>query len=273
MDLQTGEIMKNALQSGGQFNRLKSIWREGRVTLGAIATIPSVQTIQILAQSGLDWVVIDMEHGAIDAGSAHAMIAATSGTPLVPLVRVASTSTTHAKLPLDLGAFGICFPMTTTHSDAEAAVRAVRYPPVGERNWGPFYAAPLWGLPSREYLDHADNEILAIGTIEHINAVQSISEVVATPGLDLLFIGPGDLATSMNLKGQPEHPDVAAAIKKLEDAIRNSPVILGGVATSPDQANKMIERGYQALVIGFDWSLLQHGTKSAIDGINNNNTK
>src|SRR5439155_26085969 len=88
--------MQNAVQTGGSLNRLKALWREGRTALGVIATIPSVQTIQIMARSGLDWVLIDMEHGAIDAGTAHAMIAATAGTPLVPLVRVAAGTPWHA---------------------------------------------------------------------------------------------------------------------------------------------------------------------------------
>jgi 4-hydroxy-2-oxoheptanedioate aldolase len=98
------------LENGAALNRLKALWRKGTTTLGAIATIPSVQTIQVMARSGLDWVIIDMEHGAIDAGTAHAMIAATSGTSMVPLVRVASASAWHAKLPLDLGALGYVFP-------------------------------------------------------------------------------------------------------------------------------------------------------------------
>lgn len=161
-----------------------------------------------MARSGLDWILIDMEHGAIDADAALAMIAAATGTPSVPLVRVSSACASAAKLPLDLGAMGICFPMTTTRSSAEAVVRAVRYPPSGERFWGPFYAPPRWGLSMRDYLDCADEEVLAIGTIEHIDAVRSISEVVATPGLDLVFIGPGDLATSMGFKGRTDHPDV-----------------------------------------------------------------
>ncbi|MCI0429511.1 MAG: aldolase/citrate lyase family protein [Rhodospirillales bacterium] len=259
--------MTNALQGGGQLNRLKSLWREGRTTLGAIATIPSVQTIQIMARSGLDWILIDMEHGAVDAGTAHAMIAATSGTPLVPFVRVAAATPWHAKLPLDLGALGICFPMTTTRAAAEAAVRAVRYPPAGERFWGPFYAPPRWGVSMREYLDRADDEVLAIGTIEHIDAIDTIGDVVSTPGLDLVFIGPGDLATSMGFRGRVDHPEVQAAMKALEDPIRKSPVILGGVATTPEQANAMIARGYRALVVGFDWSLLQRGIAGAIEGI------
>jgi hypothetical protein len=118
-----------------------------------------------------------------------------------------------------------------------------RYPPFGERCWGPFYAPPRWGLSMREYLDRADAEVLAIGTIEHIDAIKSISEIVSTPGLDLVFIGPGDLATSMGLKGETEHPEVLAAITALEESIRDSPVILGGVATTPDRANEMIAPG------------------------------
>ena len=250
--------------SGPSLNRLKTLWSEGKTALGAIATIPSVQTIQIMARSGLDFVVIDMEHGAVDAGTAHNMIVATSGTPMVPLVRVASTSVWHAKVPLDLGALGICFPMTTTREAATAAAAAVRYPPRGERFWGPFYAPPRWGLSMREYQDRIDDEVLAIGTIEHIDAVKTIHDVVATPGLDLVFIGPGDLATSMGLKGRADHPDVQAAMRTLEEAIRPSPVALGGVATTPEQIAAMTAKGYQALAVGFDWSLLQRGIQSSI---------
>lgn len=253
--------------AGGHLNRLKRLWREGRCTLGAIATIASVQTVQVMARSGLDWVLIDMEHGAIDAGTAHAMIAATSGTPLVPLVRVAAATAWHAKLPLDLGALGSCFPMTTRRQDAAAAASAVPYPPEGERFWGPFYAPLRWEVSLREYLDCANDEVLAIGTIEHIDALSTIDEVVATPGLDLAFIGPGDFATSIGFKGRADHPEVQAAMLKLESAIRGSPVALGGVAPTAERANAMIARGYKALVIGFDWSLFQQGIGAVLDGI------
>jgi 4-hydroxy-2-oxoheptanedioate aldolase len=259
--------MSNALRAGGRLNRLKLVWRQGGTALGAIVTTPSVETVQIMARSGLDWIIIDMEHGAIDARTAQAMIAATAGSPLIPLVRVASKAAWHAKLPLDLGALGVCFPMTTTRADAEAAVRAVRYPPAGERFWGPFYAPLRWGLSMREYLDCADDEVLAIGTIEHVDALHSISEVVSTPGLDLVFIGPGDLATSMGLRGMAECDEVVAVIKALEEPIRSSPVILGGVAKTPAQAKMMIASGYRALAVGFDWSLLQRGIDATIQGI------
>src|SRR5216684_1530536 len=226
--------------SGGKLNRLKVQWQNGLCTLGAIATIPSVQTVQVMARSGLDWIIIDMEHGPIDLAAAHAMIAATSGTPLVPLVRVAAGAAWQAKAPLHLAAMGICFPMTTLREDAEAAAHAVRYPPEGNRFWGPFYAPLRWNVSMRDYLDHANDEILAIGTIEHIDAVNTVADVVATCGLDLVFIGPGDLATSMGLKGRGDDPAVLAAIRKLESVIQPSPVHLGGVAYTADQANAMI---------------------------------
>jgi 4-hydroxy-2-oxoheptanedioate aldolase len=250
-----------------ELNRLRALWAEGRCALGAIATIPSVPVVQVLARSGLDFILIDMEHGPIGPTEAHAMIAATAGTPLVPLARVAATTARHAKVPLDLGATGVCFPQVSTRADAEAAVRAVRYPPLGERAWGPFYAPLRWGLSMRDYLDRADDEVLAIATVEHIDALQTIDEVVSTPGLDLAFIGPGDLATSMGHRGRAEHPEVQAAMLRFEEAIRPSPVALGGVAPTPERANAMVARGYRALVVGFDWSLLQRGCAAAIEGI------
>jgi 4-hydroxy-2-oxoheptanedioate aldolase len=82
-------------------NRLRSLLREGRTALGAIATIPSAASVQVMARSGLDFIIIDMEHGPVDNGTAHAMIAATSGSPVVPLFRVVALSTAHAKVPLD----------------------------------------------------------------------------------------------------------------------------------------------------------------------------
>ena len=80
-------------------NRLRQLWREGRPTFGAIATIPSIQTVQIMGRSGIDWIIIDLEHGPIDLGSAHAMITATSGTPCVPMVRIAANEPRQASSP------------------------------------------------------------------------------------------------------------------------------------------------------------------------------
>jgi len=98
----------------------------------------------------------------------------------------------------------------------------------------------------------ANKEVLAIITIEHPDAVRAIDQVASTPGVDLAFIGPGDLATSLGRHGEPDHPEVQAAIAQAEAGILRSRVLPGGVARSAEHANGMIERGYRALVLGFD---------------------
>jgi 4-hydroxy-2-oxoheptanedioate aldolase len=255
-------------ESRNRLNRLKMLWEAGRPTFGVLVTMPSIQTVQILANSGFDWLLIDMEHGPIDIGTAHAMIVAMSSTPAIPLVRVAWTVPWLAKPILDAGALGICFPMVRSRSEAEVAVQAVRYPPVGERQWGPFYAPLRWHLSMAEYLQTADDEVLAILTIDHPEAVRCIDEIMSTPGIDLVFIGSGDLATSLGLHGQVDHPAVQAALAEAEAGILRSKAPLGGVARSPEEANRMVERGYRALALGFDWSLLQRGAASVLQGLN-----
>jgi 4-hydroxy-2-oxoheptanedioate aldolase len=248
-------------------NRLRQLWREGRPTFGAIATIPSIQTVQIMARSGMDWIIVDLEHGPIDLGSAHAMITATAGTPCVPMVRIAANEPWLAKAPMDLGALGINFPMICSRADAEKAVRSVRYPPKGDRLWGPFHAPFRWDVSMPEYMATADDDMICMITIEHVEAVERIDEIMATPGIDLAVIGPGDLATSINKRGLPDDPEVAALMARAEEGILRSGVPIGGVARTAEQANRMIARGYVALALGFDWSLFQRGIAASFEGI------
>jgi 4-hydroxy-2-oxoheptanedioate aldolase len=248
-------------------NRLREEWRKGRPTFGAIATIPSIQTVQIMARSGLDWIIVDLEHGPIDLGSAHAMITATAGTQCVPLVRIAANEPWMAKAPMDIGALGINFPMICSQADAEKAVRSVRYPPRGDRLWGPFHAPFRWGVSMPEYMASADEDMICMVTIEHIEAVERIDEIMAVPGVDLAVIGPGDLATSIDKRGRIDDPEVQALIARAEDGIIRSGVPIGGVARTAEQANQMIDRGYVALALGFDWSLFQRGISASFEGI------
>ena len=248
-------------------NRLRKLWREGHPTFGAIATIPSIQTVQIMARSGFDWIVVDLEHGPIDLGSAHAMITATSGTSCIPLARIAANEPWLAKAPMDIGAFGINFPMITSRAEAEKAVRSVRYPPRGDRLWGPFHAPFRWGQSMPDYMAGADDEMLCMITIEHVEAVNRIDEIMATPGIDIAVIGPGDLATSINKRGQMDDPELLELIDRAEAGILKSGVPIGGVARTAEQANRLIDRGYRAIALGFDWSLFQRGIMASFEGI------
>ena len=243
--------------SSSKLDRLKIALASGEPSFGLIATVPSIQTVQALAGAGVDWLIIDMEHGPIDISSAHAMIVATAGTATVPFVRLPWSHPWQAKPAMDLGALGIVFPMICTREQAELAVRSVRYPPAGDRLWGPFYAPLRWGQTMPQYIDAANEAMLAIVTIEHPEAIRNIDEVMSAPGLDLAFIGPGDLAMSLGIPGQFDHPKFKEAVAEAEAGILRSKVPLGGVARTPDQAKQMLDRGYRALVFGFDWMLLQ----------------
>jgi hypothetical protein len=143
-----------------------------------------------MARSGFDWIVVDLEHGPIDLGSAHAMITATSGTSCIPLARIAANEPWLANAPMDIGALGINFPMICSRQDAEKAVRSVRYPPRGDRLWGPFHAPFRWGVSMPDYMATADDDMICMITIEHVEAVNRIDEIMATPGIDMAVIGP-----------------------------------------------------------------------------------
>jgi 4-hydroxy-2-oxoheptanedioate aldolase len=254
-------------QSPARVNPLKARWRAGEATYGVLVTMPSVPMMQLLARAGFDWLIVDMEHGPIDVATAHAMIAATTGTPAAPLVRVPYTLPWLAKTALDAGAFGILYPMVNSAEDARAAVRATKYPPEGERPWGPFYAPARFGLPMPRYVQTANDEVVTMVLIEHPAAIEHVEEIVAQPGLDLAIIGIFDLAVSLGHPGQLDHPEVREAVARAERAILDSDVPLGGVALSPAQAKEMAARGYRALGLGFDWTLVQRGAAQVLDGL------
>jgi 4-hydroxy-2-oxoheptanedioate aldolase len=192
---------------------------------------------------------------------------ATSGTPCTPLVRIAANEPWLAKAPMDFGAMGINFPMINSADDAYKAARSLRYPTQGERLWGPFHAPFRWNTGMPDYMARADDSMICMITIEHVDAVNRIGEIMATPGIDIAVIGVGDLATSIGKRGQPGDPEVQALVAKAEAGILKSGVPLGGAALNAEMGNAMIERGYVALALGFDWSLFQRGIAAGFEGI------
>ena len=129
-------------------------------------------------------------------------------------------------------------------------------------------AARQWGVPTSEYLKVANNEILAILQIEHIEAVNHIDEILNVPGLDLIFIGPNDLSASMGLLGQQTHPRVEEANQKVLTAAKKAKVPAGILGFSPDVANMRIKQGFQFIVVGSDGGFLSAGAKRTLGQIN-----
>ena len=224
-----------------------------------LCTIPSAIVTQAMAAAGADSVIIDMEHGAVDYGSAHAMIAACAGTGCAPLVRIAANEDWQVKRVLDLGAEGICFPLIRTAEDAARAVASLRYPPNGNRGFGPFIAHSHESVALMDYRAHVDESRVCMLLIETVEAVENIEAICAVPGIDVLVPAFFDLSTAYGVSGQFNHPDVLAAREKIESAAKAAGLPLGGPALTKAQADSLFDAGYR-VIAGFDILFLKEKT-------------
>ncbi|WP_181824639.1 HpcH/HpaI aldolase/citrate lyase family protein [Phaeobacter gallaeciensis] len=216
-----------------------------------VCTIPSAAVTQAMAAARSDAVIIDMEHGAIDYATAHAMIAATAGTSCAPLVRVTENDSAQVKRVLDLGAEGIVFPLIRTAEDAEQAVASLRYPPNGTRGFGPFLAHSRWGTSLMEYRESVDGHLVCFLLVETRDAVENIEAICAVPGIDAIIPAQFDLSTDLGVSGQFDHPDFLAAVAKVEDAASSAGIPLGNVGLAKPQADGLLAKGYR-IIAGFD---------------------
>lgn len=212
-----------------------------------ICAIPSPIIPQAMAAAGSDAVVIDLEHGAIDLAAAHAMIAATAGSDCAPLVRVSQNDPNEVKRVLDLGAEGIVFPLIGTAEDARAAVASLRYPPRGNRGFGPYIAHSRWGTGFVDYAAKVESDLLCCLLIETRAAIENIEEICAVPGIDLLMIAPFDLSVDLHIPGQFHSPEFQRALGTVEAAASAAGMPLGSAAMERAQAEALFARGYRVI--------------------------
>jgi 4-hydroxy-2-oxoheptanedioate aldolase len=249
-------------------NPLRERFAEGRAVVGYLVSMPSVQMVQALARTGVDWLMIDTEHAPIGIESMAAMIAATAGTPVTPLVRVGGARPELVKPVLDSGALGVVFPQVATREEAEATVRAVRYAPEGERGYGPTYAALRWGLSNVDYLKAANAAVLNIALIESQAGVAALDDILKVRGLDVVAIARGDLSQNLGVAGQFDHPRLREVVADAERKIQAcADVVLGGIAFSADDARAMIARGYRFVVLGSDAGLVSGAAQRTVQAI------
>ena len=211
---------------------LKKSLREGRPIVGMTVSIPSADVVLQAARVGFDFVWIEMEHSPITLESVRNMVLATQGTGLVPLVRVPVNEIWTAKRALDAGALGVIFPFTSTPELAKQAVDACRYPPVGRRGAGPGLASLRWPAP-QGYADFADKNALVVIIIEEKRAVENIDAILDVPGIDVVFIGPNDLAYSYGARGR-QTDEVKAAIATVVAAAKKRGLPVGRTAGTTD---------------------------------------
>jgi len=216
---------------------------------------------EICAGSGLDWLLIDMEHSPNGLEAVLAQLQAISAYPITPVVRVPISDVVTIKQVLDLGAQNILVPMVSTADEARAAVEAVRYPPRGRRGVGSALARSARWNRVDGYLQNADEHVSLFVQIETAEGVDAAPAIAAIDGLDGVFVGPSDLAASMGVLGQQTHPDVTAAVLRAFADVRAAGKPVGVNAFDPVVARSYIDGGASFVLVGADVALLARGSE------------
>jgi 4-hydroxy-2-oxoheptanedioate aldolase len=235
----------------------------GKACLGAWLLTNSADVAEILAFSGLDFLLIDHEHGQGDIGDAIAQMRAIKGHDCAGILRVPNHDPIYIKRVLDAGVDGILVPNIATAEEARRIVGACRYPPHGFRGAFGGMRAMDYGFNPGYYAAAADNLFVAV-QVESAAAIDHIDEIAAVEGIDLVFIGPRDLSATLGKLNQFDDPAVRAEIERAEKAILESGKLLGSTAVSGKVAKDMAARGYRFIIPGSDVTMLGLGVRGIL---------
>ncbi|KAG8421665.1 hypothetical protein J3458_003524 [Metarhizium acridum] len=246
-------------------NRLKTAFAQGKQSMGMWQMIPGANISRLLARSGVDWVMVDCEHGNIDDGAMHDAVPAIAALGVTPLVRLPDVQSWMVKRALDAGAHGILVPLLRSADQAREVVQAAKFPPWGKRGFGSPIAPERFNpVPSlTEYLQQANDALLTMVQIETQEALNEVEEIAAVKGIDVLFIGPFDLGNNI---GHPildgvMAPELNEAIARIHAACRKAGKKCGMYATSGEQAKLYADQGFDMISVSADYTALDYVLK------------
>ncbi|MBB5750504.1 4-hydroxy-2-oxoheptanedioate aldolase [Micrococcus sp. TA1] len=239
--------------------------RGGRPVAGMFLSSGDATAAEICAGAGLDYLLIDAEHAPLSLESIQSQLRVIAGTGTLALVRVPALDEVVIKQVLDLGAQNVLVPMVHTVQDAQAAVRAMHYPPRGVRGVGSALARSGRWNRTTGYLQDAGAQVTLLVQVESATAVENAAEIAAVDGVDGVFIGPSDLSATMGLIGQQAHPDVVAAVKTVIAEVKAAGKIVGVNAFVEAHARDYVEAGADFVNVGADVALLARGSEALAD--------
>lgn len=233
-------------------NPAAEAFRAGKKLSAAWLQAGSPVTAEILAEAGFDVLIIDLEHGPGDIMTLIAQIHAMKGEPATPFVRAPWNDLIWIKRILDAGAFGLIIPYVCTAEEAKAAVRAAKYPPEGIRGLAGSPRAAHYTNDSEAYFECANREIFLFAQIESREGVNNLDDILAVKGVDGVFIGPMDLATSFGYLGNPNVPEIQDVISSIEEKVFASGKTLATICSDFEDAKAKYNRGYQMIMLMHD---------------------
>jgi len=237
--------------------------RAGEVVYTGWCALPSPIVAESIAREGFRAVTVDQQHGLWDTAEMAAGVAAIRMAGAAPIVRIPLGAFAQASRALDLGAEGIIAPMINTVADAKAFVGAAKFPPLGERSWGPTRAMTLAGVSDpKQYLNEANAAIVTLAMIETRTAMANLDAIAAVPGIDVLFVGPSDLSIGLTdgKELDPHSATVEAALDTIVAACRKAGKVAGLYCANAERAVACAKRGIRFLAVGSDLAFLRAGT-------------
>ena len=247
-------------------NRLRQLWDGGRPTLNGWLSIGNPFSAEIMAAQGYDSLTVDMQHGALDYSNLLPMLQAMRASGVVPLARVPWLEPGIVMKALDAGAYGIICRMVNSGAEAAALVSYLRYPPAGQRSFGPTRASFSAGA---NYGEEANGEIIAFAMVETAQAMANLEDIAATPGLDGIYVGPSDL--SLSLTGgrlapgfDRDEPEIVDALRAVAAACRRHGIRAGLHCMSPDYAARAVGWGYDMTTVSGDTRLLANAAAASV---------
>ena len=246
--------------------------RADETVFSSWCTLASPIIAETIAREGYAAVVIDQQHGLWDTASIMAAIGALHHAGSAPLVRVPVADFAFVSRALDFGAEAIIAPMINTAADARQFAAAAKYPPLGERSWGPQRAMTLQGKTvTTDYLREANDGTLTLAMIETSTALGNVDAIADTPGIDALFVGPYDLSTALSGgKAQDvQAPEVERAIDRICQAATKAGKIPGIYCRDPERALAMSRRGFRFITIGSDLGIVRDGAAAQVKALKN----
>ena len=238
-------------------NPVKRKLRNGQKTIGGFLQTLSPVAAEIMSRSDFDWLIVDLEHSPGGFENLQSQLQAMNGSGVVPFARAPWNDMVAIKRILDTGVMGILVPYVNTRKEAEAAVAACKYPPQGVRGVAGSPRAAGYTRNTMPYLTTANEETIVMIAVETMEAVRNLDEILEVEGLDGIFIGPVDLASSMGHLGDPSQAEVQETIQLIEQKVIPSDKFLGTLAVSWDKASACFEKGYQWMVLMQDGAALK----------------
>ena len=244
-------------------NPLRGARAEGRPAFGLWSMVPGSFGVDLIAAAGPDYVCIDQQHGLADLGDLIPMLAAVEAAGVTSLVRVPRNDPADIGKVLDAGARGIIVPLVNDASEAARAARACRYPPEGDRSYGPARASVVLGTGDPVALGR---EVSCIVMVETREGLENVEEIAATPGVDGIYVGPADLALSLGLPASLDivEPAHVEAVAKVKEACKRHGIIAGIHTGSAEVARKHAEAGFDMITAGMDHALLAEAVRSTL---------